>query len=58
MTSQEKLRNEIATEREQLVNAVDELRGDVSKITSKLPVVGATIAGLGALRLALKLRRR
>lgn len=58
MTSQDELRTEIAAEREQLANAVDELRGDVSKIKAKLPLAGAAFAALGALRIALKLRRR
>lgn len=58
MTSQEKLRTEIAAEREQLANAVDELRGGVSKIKSRLPIAGAAFAALSALRIALKLRKR
>jgi hypothetical protein len=58
MTSQDKLRTEIAAEREQLANAVGELRGDVAKIKSRLPIAGAAFAALGALRIALKLRRR
>jgi hypothetical protein len=58
VTSQDELRNEIASEREQLATAVDELRGDVRKIKARLPLAGAAFAALGALRLALKLRRR
>ena len=55
MSSQEDLKREIATEREQLATALNDLRSDVSKVKTRLPLV---LAGLGALRLALKLRRR
>jgi hypothetical protein len=58
VSSQDELRSEIAAEREQLTSAVNELRGDVSKIKAKLPIAGAAFAALGALRIALKLRRR
>ncbi|HEY3962504.1 MAG TPA: DUF3618 domain-containing protein [Gaiellaceae bacterium] len=58
MTSPDELRTEIAAEREQLASAVGELRSDVSKIKARLPVAGAAFAALGALRIALKLRKR
>jgi len=55
VSSQEQLKREIASEREQLASALNDLRGDVSKVKTRLPLA---LAGLGALRLALKLRRR
>lgn len=58
MSSQEDLKREIATEREQLASALDDLRGDINRVKSRLPIAGAALAGLGALRLALKLRKR
>ena len=58
MSSQEELKREIATEREQLATALDDLRGDIARVKSRLPIAGAALAGLGALRLALKLRKR
>jgi hypothetical protein len=53
--TQEDVRREISVERDQLASAVDELRSDVAKVRTRLPIA---LAGLGALRLALKLRRR
>lgn len=58
MSSQEQLKREIASEREQLADALNDLRGDVDRVKSRLPIAGAALAGLGALRLALKLRKR
>jgi hypothetical protein len=53
--TREDVRREISVERDQLASAVDELRSDVAKVRTRLPIA---LAGLGALRLALKLRRR
>jgi hypothetical protein len=55
MSSQEQLKRDIASQREQLASALNDLRGDVSKVKTRLPLA---LAGLGALRLALKLKRR
>lgn len=55
MSEQEQLKRELQAERERLAVALNDLRGDVSKVKTRLPLA---LAGLGALRLALKLRRR
>ena len=54
MSSPDQLKTELEREREQLATALDDLRGDVAKVKTRLPLA---LAGLGALRLALKFRR-
>lgn len=49
------LKSELEREREQLATAVSELRADVSKLKTRVPLA---LGVLGALRIALKLRRR
>ncbi len=58
MSSPDQLKTELEKEREQLAGALNDLRGDVERVKSRLPIAGAALAGLGALRLVLKLRRR
>ncbi|HEY2327967.1 MAG TPA: hypothetical protein VGH52_10835 [Gaiellaceae bacterium] len=55
MNEQEQLKRELSVEREQLASALADLRGDVAKVKTRVPLA---LGVLGALRLALKLRRR
>jgi hypothetical protein len=57
--SVEEVRQELASEREGLTEAVDDLREEGGKLKSKLPVViGAAAAGLIGLRAVSRLLRR
>jgi hypothetical protein len=48
--SVEEVRRQLASERERLTAAVDDLREEGGRLRSKLPVVAGALAGLLALR--------
>ena len=57
--SVEEVRQELASEREGLTEAVEDLREEGGKLKSKLPVViGGAVAGLVGLRAVSRLLRR
>lgn len=54
----EDVRREISTERQQLVDAVDDLRSDVRSVARKIPAIAGAALAVGLAVAALKRRRR
>ena len=54
----EDVRREISTERQQLVDAVDDLRTDVRSVARKIPAIAGAALAVGVAVAALKRRRR
>lgn len=53
----EDVRRDISTEREQLVDAVDDLRTDVRSVARKIPAIAGAALAVGVAVAALKRRR-
>ena len=54
----EDVRREISTERQQLADAVDDLRTDVRSVARKIPAIAGAALAVGLAVAALKRRRR
>ena len=54
----EDVRREITSERQQLVDAVDDLRTDVRSVARKVPAIAGAALAVGLAVAALKRRRR